>query len=154
MASKADIERAIAEARGVWNNPFNLGTRGFWAFFDAMFDRFVSAGPERVDELRRLADATGGPVLDGTPGSLGLLDDWLRVAVVAGADWDDGADWLPVWTRVTEPWPLPRGMRWPEFLRLEERVAFYFADVLMSQLPGAKWVCWRDERFNTNRTGD
>jgi hypothetical protein len=37
---------------------------------------------------------------------------------------------------------------------LEERVAFYFADVLMSQLPGAKWVCWRDERFNTNRTGD
>jgi hypothetical protein len=155
MATKAEVARAAAEAGNPWDNPYHLGTRGYWAVQDALFDRFVATHDRCVAELQELVAGTGGPVLDGSPGSLALLDDWSRVPVKAGAGWDDGADWQPAWTGVApdyEPWP--GAMSNLQYLRLEGRVAFYFADVVISRLPGSKWVCWRDKEFNLNRTGE
>jgi hypothetical protein len=155
VASKAEIARVIADAVSVHDNPFKMGTRGYWAVQDALFDRFMATRPERLEELRELVSKTGGPVLDGTPESLGPLDDWLSVPVYAGSDWDDGVDWLPVWTRIsTNPEPLPGGLDRAVLARLEERVALYYADVVIGALPGSKWVCWRQMEFNVIRTGD
>ncbi|MDR2566582.1 MAG: hypothetical protein LBC97_11130 [Bifidobacteriaceae bacterium] len=154
MASKDQIARAIADAETVRDNPFNLGTRGYWAFQDALFDRFMAAKPQRLDELRTLVADTGGPELDGSPESLGLLDDWLS-RLMAHGQWDDPADWLPVWARLpTGAGPLPLGLERPPYYRLQERLAFYLGDVLISQLPGSQWVCWREREFNLNRTGE
>ncbi|MDR2566909.1 MAG: hypothetical protein LBC97_12820 [Bifidobacteriaceae bacterium] len=155
MASKAEIERVIAQARGVEDNPFNLGTRGYWAFQDSMFGRFIAARPRRLHELRGLMASTGGTELDGSPESLGPLGEWLAVPVMAGGNWNDGLDWLPVWTRISgNERPSPGGLGLAEYYRLLEMVGFYFADVVISQLPGSKWVCWRRERFNFSRTGE
>jgi hypothetical protein len=157
MAGKAEIARVAATARNTWENPFNFGTRGYWAVQDALFDRFVATHDKCIEELRELVRVTCGPVLDGTPESLGLLDEWLEIPVRLGPKWDDGADWLPVWTRISgneEPFGDPGGMDIQHLYRLEGRVAFYYADVVISEFPGSKWVCWRAAEFNRVRTGE
>ncbi|MDR1426534.1 MAG: hypothetical protein LBJ08_02075, partial [Bifidobacteriaceae bacterium] len=104
---------------------------------------------------RHLVRSTGGPDLDGSVESLGPLNDWLKIPVLLGAKWDDGYDWWPTWCRIYDPDRRDPGeMNILQYHRLEGRVAFYYADVLISQLPGSKWICWRAEEFNVGRTGD
>lgn len=92
---------------------------------------------------------TGGPVLDGTSASLGLLDKWLEVPIAGGPRWDDGADWQAIGNMTAVPGALgPADMDMGQFERLENRVGFYYADVVISELPGSKWVCWRAQEFN------
>jgi hypothetical protein len=155
VASRARIARAAANAKHRWDNPFRLGTRGYWAVQDAIFDKFMATHDQCIEELRHLVRSTGGPDLDGSVESLGPLNDWLKIPVLMGAKWDDGYDWWPTWTRIYDPEDRDPGeMNTLQYHRLEGRVAFYYADVLISQLPGSKWVCWRAEEFNVGRTGD
>ncbi|MDR2566583.1 MAG: hypothetical protein LBC97_11135 [Bifidobacteriaceae bacterium] len=155
MASRAEIARVAAGAQRVPDNPYRLGTRGFWAVQDAVFERFMAIHDRCLDELRALTAKTGGPKLDGSAESLGPLDEWLAVPVDAGVYWDDGANWEAfINGRVGALWRAPGGLDHGQYCRLQNRVAFYFADVLISCLPGSKWVCWRREEFNLIRTGD
>jgi hypothetical protein len=39
------------------------------------------------------------------------------------------------------------------WLRMVERVALYYADVVVGALPGSRWVCWRSTSFNEIRAG-
>ncbi|MDR2454366.1 MAG: hypothetical protein LBD51_07475, partial [Bifidobacteriaceae bacterium] len=155
MASKAEDKARAAARADPLGYPGRLGTRAYWAFRDEVFDMFMETRVERLAQFRELVAATGGPRLDGSAGSMGLLDDWLAVPVSAGPDWDDGADWLPVWGVLpTAAEPLPWGMDFPSHYRLKEWLALYHAEVLIGALPGSKWVCWRAEEFNLMRTGD
>ncbi|MDR1426250.1 MAG: hypothetical protein LBJ08_00605 [Bifidobacteriaceae bacterium] len=152
MASRA---RTAAAANNTSDNPFRLGTRGYWAVQDAIFDKFMATHDQCIEELRQLVRSTGGPDLDGSVESLGPLNDWLKIPVLLGAKWDDGYDWWPTWGRIYDPdRPDSAEMNTLQYYRLEGRVAFYYADVLISQLPRSKWVCWRAEEFNVGRTGD
>jgi hypothetical protein len=145
--------RAAAAAEDVWGNPYNLGTRGYWAVQDALFERFMASRPGRLEELKALvADSGAGFVLDGSPASLVDLDGWLLK--VLAAPFDDGASWQRIWGRREDDDDVGFGWRYHVWLRTVERVALYYADVVAAALPGSRWVCWRDTVFNAMGSGD
>ncbi|MDR2372634.1 MAG: hypothetical protein LBD77_00730 [Bifidobacteriaceae bacterium] len=131
--------------------PYDLGTKKFWAASDELFDRFMSTQRAHVDELRELVAATGGPPLLGTPASLVGLERWFLD--VTSGPFDDGADWAPTWTVLGGKANKDTGLSRDVLVRMQERVAIYYADVLIDQLPGSQWVCWRDTQCNTPRSG-
>ncbi|MDR1187270.1 MAG: hypothetical protein LBK95_07425, partial [Bifidobacteriaceae bacterium] len=73
-----EYARVAAGVANTYDNPYNLGTRGWWAVQDILFDRFMAGRPGHLEELRGLVATTGGPALDGTRGSLAGMDEWLR----------------------------------------------------------------------------
>ncbi|MDR1426253.1 MAG: hypothetical protein LBJ08_00620 [Bifidobacteriaceae bacterium] len=149
MASIARIAQAGADAQDFRDNPFREGTRAYWAVQDTLFEKFMATHDQCIEELQRLVRANGGPDLDGSVESLEPLNDWLKYPPLTGAEWDDGCDWRPTWAHIGDPDRRgPGGMDLLQYFRVEGRVAFYYADVLISQLPGSKWVCWREMRFN------
>jgi hypothetical protein len=132
-------------------NPYKLGTKKYWAVADALFERFTATMPERRGELEELAGATGGPALDGSPASLGPLEEWyLRVT---SGPFDDGAAWEPTWQGLGGDTHKQTGLSMDVFWRLVERVAVYYADVAMAVLPGSRWVCWRAELSHVPMAG-
>ncbi|MDR1427313.1 MAG: hypothetical protein LBJ08_06100 [Bifidobacteriaceae bacterium] len=154
MATIAQIAQAADEAKHMWDNPFKRETRGYWAVQDTVFDKFMATHDQCVEELCQLVRSTGGPELDGSVQSLEPLNDWLEIPILLGAKWDDGYDWWPTWASVQDPnFRAPGEMSILQYFRLQGRIAFYYADVLISQLPGSQWVCWREGRYTTERTG-
>ncbi|MDR1393078.1 MAG: hypothetical protein LBJ62_03800, partial [Bifidobacteriaceae bacterium] len=93
-----ELAEYVRVAEGVGNideNPYVLGSYGYWVVQDILFDRFMATRPARLEELSRLVAGSGGPVLDGSVESLAELDEWLR-GVLRGP-FDDGVDWDVVW---------------------------------------------------------
>jgi hypothetical protein len=152
MMGKREQEwtQAAARTEDTYHNPYELGTRGYWAVQDILFDRFMSFKPARLAELHDLA-ARDGVTLDGTPGSLAMLDDWLYR--IRQEPFEDGADWDIIWARRDPDRPMGRGWRTHVADRVTERVAWYYGDVVMDVLPGSRWGWWRDRRYNLIATG-
>ena len=115
-----------------------------WSDADAAFEAFVSALPDRREQLRARLVRTDGPELDGSLESLDALNEWyIRIAF---ADEDDGMDWWPMWHQRREAPPVTT--RWhrgapPHLLRLWELVAVYVGDLYLARDDHARWVCWR-----------
>ncbi|UZN03450.1 hypothetical protein [Cellulomonas sp. S1-8] len=117
-----------------------------WEQADEAFESFVAGLPERRRELAERVAASGGPSLDLSVESLGGLNAWfidevLRVPEPAEVDYR--SPWLPPsnpdyhW----EPGKLRPVPAW--LLLLWDQVTAYVGDVMMAQVPGARWVCWR-----------
>ena len=114
-----------------------------WEEADARFDRFMAVLPERREQLRDLVSRTGGPELDGTRASLRTANDWfIRIAF---EDEPDGMDWFPEWIPINRDAVIPAGQRIVpgEIYRLWELLGIYIGDVMLSEVPGSRWVCWR-----------
>jgi hypothetical protein len=110
----------------------------------------MSFKPVRLAELHDLA-GRDGVTLDGTPGSLAMLDDWL--GKIVAEPFDDAASWERIWARREPDKDLGDGWHSHTWVRMTERVAWYYGDLVMDVLPGSRWVCWRDRRYNLIATG-
>lgn len=135
---------AERERRGWVRGDAYLGRIGTVEQADERFERFVSTLDVRREQLRDRVAAWGGGLLDvsaldGSVESLGPLSRWFTAAARRGEP--DGWDWSP-WA-----WLAPRRPEVPvtpaEFDRLWELVGVYLADVVMTELPPSRWVCWR-----------
>jgi hypothetical protein len=132
----------------------------FWDFKDGEFRKFRDAIPCLLDHLRRMVERFHGPAADFTVGSLEPLGEWL--IDLARADFDDGAEWMAPWQGwevylrsrdylVREKYPN-RLMSLP-LLRMQESLAAYYGEVVIRQVPGARWVCWRGMHNDDARNG-
>jgi hypothetical protein len=122
---------------------FEPGSDEFWAASDELFDRFMSAKDDHLEELRQLVAATGGPALDGSLESLKAVEQWFLD--VTSGPFDDGADWMPVWLPPVGE-VSKTGLSEAVALRMDERVGIYYGEVAISELEGSQWVCWRAQR--------
>ena len=124
-----------------------------WEEADARFDRLMAVLPERREQLRARLAETGGPELDGTRGSLREANEWfIRVAFEGEPD---GMDWFPEWLPARREVTPPDGER-PVPLpiyRLWELLGIYIGDVMVSEVPGSRWVCWRSKYPRAGENG-
>lgn len=117
-----------------------------WEVADREFEAFIGELDLRRFQLRERLAATGGPELDGSLNSLTPLALWYFDAAMR--DDDDGMEWWPRWLPPRDPQRTPpEGERdlSPQFVRLQELVAVYLADVILPWIPHARWVCWRSK---------
>jgi hypothetical protein len=116
-----------------------------WEEADEHFEVFAGVVAERRRELGERVVASGGPVLDRSVGSLGPLNEWFIAEVLdrpAPAEVDYRPAWMPPRNPDYRPNPtVPRVARWLDLLW--EQVSVYVGDVMIEQVPGAGWVCWR-----------
>lgn len=120
-----------------------------WEEADAHFDAFAAVVPDRRRELAERVAATGGPVLDGSVASLDALNRWYIDEVLVRPTPPE-VGYRPSWTPAPDP-----GYRWEPgqplpapgwLLLLWEQVGVYVGDVMTTQVPGSRWVCWRDRQ--------
>jgi hypothetical protein len=116
-----------------------------WDEADAHVDELTSNLAARRSELaERLA--ADGLALDVSVDGLGLLNEWY-IETVLGPKEHAEVDFRPGWAGPENPGfvPTPDGPRqapgW--LLLLWEQVAVHVGDVVMAQVPDARWVCWR-----------
>ncbi|PPK94235.1 hypothetical protein CLV92_108137 [Kineococcus xinjiangensis] len=107
-------------------------------------EAYVAALPELVERLRRRAERTGGPVLDGGVDSVQPLGGWFFEQLAADAE--DGLSEYPMWWQpgaenskgfFGEPAPSLRQVR------LIDEVAAYLAHVVQASVPEAQWTIYR-----------
>ncbi len=124
-----------------------------WEEADARFDRLMAVLPERQEQLRVRLSETGGPALDGTRASLRAANEWfIRVAFEGEPD---GMDWFPEWVPHNPDATIPDDERIvpPEIYRLWELLGIYIGDVMVSEVPGSRWVCWRSKYPRAGENG-
>ncbi|VTR75277.1 MULTISPECIES: hypothetical protein [Cellulomonas] len=116
-----------------------------WDEADAHVDELTSNLSLRRSELaERLA--ADGLALDVSVDGLVPLNEWYIEAVLGPQEHAE-VDFRPGWAGPGNPGfvPTPDGPRqapgW--LLLLWEQVAVHVGDVVMAQVPGARWVCWR-----------
>jgi hypothetical protein len=118
-----------------------------WEEADAHFESLMAVSSTRRVQLAQRVTAAGGPSLDRSVESLVPLGEWYLHAVLDEAERDDAVDYRPEWFPAPSPRfrPRPDGPRaapgW--LLLLWEQVAIYVADVVMAEVTGSRWVCWR-----------
>jgi len=117
-----------------------------WEEADEHFEQFLAVVPERRLQLAEWVAATGGPVLDRSVESLGPVNEWF-IETVLDRPAPPDVEYRPAWMPPRNPdWrPNPTNPRAaPGWLYLLwEQVAVYVGDVMIEQVPGSRWVCWR-----------
>jgi hypothetical protein len=135
------------------DSPYPLGTVGWWVVQDVFFDRFMATKDDHLAELHELTARTGGPVLDGTAGSLAPLEAWWKELL--RGPFDDGWNWDVEWRGREDPAEvLDNGWSVAVMGRMQERITLYCANVLIAALPGSQWVCWRSKTSHDIAAGD
>lgn len=119
------------------------------------FAEWVAAEDDRRGHLHAWVAATGGPALDPTLESLRALNVWYHArAVEAQADPSPGR---PSWAPPRNPdfVPRPGGPRPASdaVMRLWDLVTVHVADVLRAQVPGSRWICFRNGDRRDDRNG-
>lgn len=126
--------------------PVYIYNASTWEEADEHFEVFAAVVPERRRELEGRVAASGGPALDGSVESLVPLNEWF-IAEVLDRPAPDEVDYWPAWVAPLNPdyRPNPMNPRAPTgwLLLLWEQVSVYVADVMVEQVPGSRWVCWR-----------
>ncbi|MFS0705008.1 hypothetical protein AB6N23_10850 [Cellulomonas sp. 179-A 9B4 NHS] len=120
-----------------------------WEEADAAFEAFAVVVPDRRRELAERVAATGGPDLDRSVESLDAVNRWF-IAQVLDRPAPPDVDYRPAWMPPTNPdYRWRPGLAYPApgwLLLLWEQVGVYVGDVMTTQVPGARWVCWRDRQ--------
>lgn len=127
-------------------SPVYITNASTWDEADEHFDTFMAVVPQRRLELAERTVATDGPVLDHSVDSILAVTDWFITTALEAPEPGD-LDYRPAWADPPNPDFVPgpgRSRPAPGWLfLLWEQVGVYVADVMLAQVPGSRWVCWR-----------